>query len=298
MNVDFDLERGASAEASPALPSPDSASSGVDKSLTEAADAAAIAELVSSANADMSVRINNYEKLFACAEHLAAAKKQVDELVKDEATTPAAERAEQQQKISQLKLAMGRICMQMSEELGITVPEMNPVHAEETLIPLIYRCIPRDPAGNLLSIGSIPHFCGEACVGPCRFHRKGKCFDGPLCRFCHMDGPHPGAVKKVPKKSRKAKRVVPKLDAMGMPIQDGSEMGNPNALAALFAALDVSTDDPRNADPYFPPYGFDPYAQQMAPYDTPYTRDAPPAYAAAYGHGFQPWANGGVPLIY
>jgi hypothetical protein len=310
MNVEFDLERlindtltsGAPAEASHPLPSPDSASAGVvDKSLTEAAEAAAVAELVSSANADMSVRINNYEKLFACAEHLAAAKKQVDELVKDEATTPATEKAEQQQKISQLKLAMGRICMQMSEELGITVPEMNPVHAEETLIPLIYRCIPRDPAGNLLSIGSIPHFCGEACVGPCRFHRKGKCFDGPLCRFCHMDGPHPGAVKKVPKKSRKVKRVAPnfKLDAMGMPIQDGSEMGNPNALAALFAALDVSTDDPRNADPYFPPYGFDPYAQHMAPYDMPsYTRDAPPAYAGTYGHGFQPWANGGVPLIY
>jgi len=304
-DVEFDLERlindtltsGVPAEAHPGAPSPAGASSGVvDKSLAEAADAAAIAELVSSANADMSVRINNYERLFACAEHLAAAKKQVDELVKDEATTPAAEKAEQQQKISQLKLAMGRICMQMSEELGITVPEMNPVHAEETLIPLIYRCIPRDTAGNLLSIGSIPHFCGEACVGPCRFHRKGKCFDGPLCRFCHMEGPHPGAVKKVPKKSRKAKKVVPQLDAMGMPIPD-SEMGNPNALAALFAALDVSTDDAGHADPYFPPYGFDPYAQHMAPYE-PYTRDAPPAYAGAYGHGYQPWANGGVPLIY
>lgn len=86
---------------------------------------------------------------------------------------------------------------------------------------------------------------------------------------------------------------------MGMPIQD--EMGgNPNALAALFAALDVSTDDPGHADAYFPPYGFDPYSQHMAPpYDmAPYTRDAPPAYGGAYGHGFQPWANGGVPLIY
>lgn len=61
---------------------------------------------------------------------------------------------------------------------------------------------------------------------------------------------------------------------MGMPIQD--EMGgNPNALAALFAALDVSTDDPGHADAYFPPYGFDPYSQHMAPpYDmAPYTRD-------------------------
>merc|ERR1712159_838754 len=116
------------------------------------------------------------------------------------------------------KTTMGRICMQMAEEIGITVPPMDPIHAEETLTPLIYRCIPRDQAGQLLSIGSIPHFCGEACVGPCRFHRKGKCFDGPLRRFCHMEGPHPGAVKKVPKKSRKVKKAPLKN---GMPGQVG-----------------------------------------------------------------------------
>jgi hypothetical protein len=315
MQLELDLERrindtltsGVAGEAPTAegkqssLPSPSASSEVVDASAADAAaDAAAIAELVSSANADMSVRINNYERLFACAEHLAAAKKQVDELVKDEASLPAAEWPAQKQKISQLKIAMGRICMQMSEELGITVPEMNPVHAEETLIPLIYRCIPRDTASQLLSIGSIPHFCGEACVGPCRFHRKGKCFDGPLCRFCHMDGTHPGAVKKVPKKSRKMKKFSPKRDAMGMPMPDSEMGGNQNALAALFAALDVSTDDPRNADPYFPPYGFDPYAQHydMGYDNPPYMRDGPPAYPGAYPHGFQPWANGGVPLIY
>merc|ERR1719160_734936 len=227
----------------PSHPSPAGASSGASEDAPQmATDAAAIAELVNNANADMSVRINNYERLFACAEHLAAAKKQVDELVKDEGTVAPDVWVGQQQKISQLKTTMGRICMQMSEELGITVPPMDPVHAEETLTPLIYRCIPRDQAGQLLSIGSIPHFCGEACVGPCRFHRKGKCFDGPLCRFCHMEGPHPGAVKKVPKKSRKAKKS-PKKDGMPDGVPGGSST---NALAALFAALDVSTDDPRN----------------------------------------------------
>jgi hypothetical protein len=315
MNLEFDLERlindtltsGATQESPdvgphpppdgppPSHPSPGNASSGASLDAAElASETAAIAELVNQQNVDMSVRINNYERLFACAEHLAAAKKQVDELVKDEAT--AAPDAGMQQKISQLKITMGRICMQMSEELGITVPPMDPVHAEETLTPLIYRCIPRDQAGQLLSIGSIPHFCGEACVGPCRFHRKGKCFDGPLCRFCHMEGPHPGAVKKVPKKSRKVKKTPPFKN--GMPGQVGVA-NEQTALAALFAALDVSNDE-RPADAYFPPYGMETYQQQQYDMVAPhYSRDAAPAYAAGYGHGmYQPWANAGAPLIY
>jgi hypothetical protein len=317
MNLEFDLERlindtltsGAPHESPdmaphpppdgppPSNPSPANASqSGASHDGVEMpTDAAAIAELVNQANTDMSVRINNYERLFACAEHLAAAKKQVDELVKEEGTVAPDVWAGQRQKISQLKTTMGRICMQMSEELGITVPPMDPVHAEETLTPLIYRCIPRDQAGQLLSIGSIPHFCGEACVGPCRFHRKGKCFDGPLCRFCHMEGPHPGAVKKVPKKSRKVKKAPL---SNGMPGQVG--IGNEQtALAALFAALDVSTDE-RPADAYFPPYGMEPYQHPQYDAVAPhYNRDAAPAYGAGYGHGmYQPWANGGVPLIY
>jgi hypothetical protein len=316
MNLEFDLERlindtltsGAPHETPdmaphpppegppPSHPSPANASStGASQDAPEMAqDAAAIAELVNNANVDMSVRINNYERLFACAEHLAAAKKQVDELVKDEGTVAPDVWAGQQQKISQLKITMGRICMQMSEELGITVPAMDPVHAEETLTPLIYRCIPRDQAGQLLSIGSIPHFCGEACVGPCRFHRKGKCFDGPLCRFCHMEGPHPGAVKKVPKKSRKVKKTIPMKG--GMPGQvGGSEQ---NALAALFAALDVSTDE-RPAENYFPPYGMEAYQHQQYDMAPQYNRDIAPAYGAGYGQGvYQPWANGGAPLIY
>jgi hypothetical protein len=317
MNLEFDLERlindtltsGAPGAESPDMaphpapdgpppsnPSPVSSPGASHEAKDLASETAAIAELVNQQNADMSVRINNYERLFACAEHLAAAKKQVDELVKDEGTVAPDVWAGTQQKIAQLKTTMGRICMQMSEELGITVPPMDPVHAEETLTPLIYRCIPRDQAGQLLSIGSIPHFCGEACVGPCRFHRKGKCFDGPLCRFCHMEGPHPGAVKKVPKKSRKVKKVPFKN---GMPGQVGA-VNEQTALAALFAALDVSNDE-RPADAYFPPYGMEQYQQPQ--YDM----------AAQYGHGggyttkgyghpgpyLQQWANAAAPpLIY
>merc|ERR1719399_2087740 len=178
---------------------------------------------------------------------LAEAKKQVDELIKEQEERQlnlapgSADWSAGQGKIAQLKGTIGRICMQMAEEIGISVPPMDPVHAEETLVPLIYRCIPRDHAGQLLSIGSIPHFCGEACVGPCRFHRKGKCFDGPLCRFCHIPGDnHPGAVKKISKKSRKAKKS-PSRNGYG---QQGEDQ---TALAALFAALDVSHDAPADA---------------------------------------------------
>jgi len=106
-----------------------------------------------------------------------------------------------------------------------------------------------------------------------------------------MEGPHPGAVKKVPKKSRKVKKAPLKN---GMPGQVG--VGNEQtALAALFAALDVSNDE-RPAENYFPPYGMEYQHQQydMAPQ---YSRDAAPAYG--YGHGmYQPWANAGAPLIY
>jgi len=41
--------------------------------------------------------------------------------------------------------------------------------------------------GELTSIGSIANVQGNAvAVGLCRFHVKGKCFDGILCRFCHL----------------------------------------------------------------------------------------------------------------
>jgi len=42
--------------------------------------------------------------------------------------------------------------------------------------------------GELTSIGSIANVQGgdAAYVGLCRFHVKGKCFDGVLCRFCHL----------------------------------------------------------------------------------------------------------------
>lgn len=42
--------------------------------------------------------------------------------------------------------------------------------------------------GQITSIGSIPYVTGgiSNCVGLCRFHVKGKCFDGVLCRFSHI----------------------------------------------------------------------------------------------------------------
>jgi hypothetical protein len=109
-----------------------------------------------------------------------------------------------------------------------------------------------------------------------------------------MEGPHPGAVKKVPKKSRKVKKPPMKN---GFPGQVGA-VNEQTALAALFAALDVSTDE-RPADAYFPPYGLESYQHQQYPAPH-YNHDAAPAYASGYGHGvpYQPWANGGAPLIY
>jgi hypothetical protein len=42
--------------------------------------------------------------------------------------------------------------------------------------------------GEAGSIGSIMHmhYGLASCVGLCRFHVKNKCFDGELCRFCHI----------------------------------------------------------------------------------------------------------------
>jgi len=37
---------------------------------------------------------------------------------------------------------------------------------------------------NIKSLGSVPHVSGKPCR-PCDFHKKGKCFDGVTCRFCH-----------------------------------------------------------------------------------------------------------------
>jgi hypothetical protein len=231
-------------------------------------------------NADVSVRINNYERLFACAEHLAAVKKQLDEYVKEDeefqkdGMMPTY--SQRPQTISELQTTVGRIYIQMAEELGLQVPPMDPKLAEDNLTGLLHRVIPRDEYGNLLSIGSIPHFCGEACVGPCRFHRKGKCFDGPLCRFCHIPGDnHPGAVKKISKKSRKAKKS-PNRNGYG---QQGEDQ---TALAALFAALDVSHDSPADVrGAYGYPNGMGAYAQNQA-YD-PYGMSASAGFGMHYG---------------
>jgi len=42
---------------------------------------------------------------------------------------------------------------------------------------------------KIKSLGSVPHVSGKPCR-PCDFHKKGKCFDGVTCRFCHEDCGH------------------------------------------------------------------------------------------------------------
>jgi hypothetical protein len=75
----------------------------------------------------------------------------------------------------------------------------------------------------------------------------------------------------------------------------------PTALAALFAAWDVSHVEQRPAEASFPPYGVEAYQHQQYDMAPQYNRDAPPAYGAGFGGPgmpYQPWANGGAPLIY
>jgi len=44
------------------------------------------------------------------------------------------------------------------------------------------------------SVGSVAHSEGRPCR-PCRFHQKGKCFDGVLCGLCHFSCGHTVAPK-------------------------------------------------------------------------------------------------------
>lgn len=105
--------------------------------------------------------------------------------------------------------------------------------ATAALQELVLPFVPVPVDGVPLSVGSIPHAAGEACgPGPCRFHRKGKCFDGVLCRFCHCtDSDHakPRPAKAAPKRTAKPKRKPAPPDVA--------------ALHALFAALDTPTRD-------------------------------------------------------
>ncbi|CEM02670.1 unnamed protein product [Vitrella brassicaformis CCMP3155] len=80
-------------------------------------------------------------------------------------------------------------------------------NAVKEISPELYRQIPRDEKGNLLSVGSIPHH--EGTCKPCLFvHRQG-CQNGANCLFCHHT--HPPK-----KKSRASKRKRMALQALQM----------------------------------------------------------------------------------
>jgi hypothetical protein len=135
--------------------------------------------------------LKHYELMKVCAEKLAALKKCLEEQGAD-VETAEAEFSELQRSLY-AALAPHSAATPTGRNLDFLNPYL-PCHG-----------------GQMMSIGSIPHAHGVACVGPCRFHRKGKCFDGSLCRFCHFPDDHPGAVKKTqrkPKKSRPEKPLV------------------------------------------------------------------------------------------
>lgn len=108
---------------------------------------------------------------------------------------------------------------------GAAVPSVKSQGAATDALHDLVRPFVPEEEGVALSVGSIPHMCGEACVpGACRFHRKGKCFDGLLCRFCHCAGDHAKPVKP---------RAQPKPRGRAEPV-------DVRALQALFAALDTA----------------------------------------------------------
>jgi len=143
------------------------------------------------------------------------------------------------------------------------------VNGEEALRALVKPYLPV-AAGDVTSIGSIPHACGDYCrAGVCRFHRKGKCFDGPLCRFCHCPGAdHPPPPKT--QKKRNAKHTGRTNKQESKPTKrdtrrqreneqcentrtNGPADTNAAALAALFAALQVDAPPPAMCPPMFCP---------------------------------------------
>jgi hypothetical protein len=154
--------------------------------------------------AEMSI-VQNYQLMQACAEKLTALKKYME----DPECNP--------QEVETLHKEFRSLETQLHQALAGagTVPVERPPDESsltEMLDPFIPRC-----GGTICSIGSIPHAYGMACVGPCRFHRKGKCFDGVLCRFCHFPDEHPGAVKKAAKKAKKT-RKAPCVDPGASPL--------------------------------------------------------------------------------
>lgn len=118
-------------------------------------------------------------------------------------------------------------------------PAMSGAAAGPALQELVRPFVPEED-GKPLSIGSIPHASGDACLtGACRFHRKGKCFDGVLCRFCHVSGEHPKPSKP---------RGAPAGPLAARPGKRGNEV-DLKALQALFAALDTAHPMPKQVAP-------------------------------------------------
>lgn len=119
-----------------------------------------------------------------------------------------------------------RSCLGLCQH-GAAVKAPQQGTATEALQGVVRSFVPEEDGP--LSIGSIPHAAGEPCAaGACRFHKKGKCFDGLLCRFCHCGGDHTKPAKP---------RAQPK----------GRQPVDVSALQALFAALDSAAPVPPRA---------------------------------------------------
>merc|ERR1719482_2311852 len=97
---------------------------------------------------------------------------------------------------AELATALELVCVACAKDLhpdpeslkwDETDPEKRVAAIEQTLRDMASPHIPVVD-GQLTAIGSIPYFTGGIanCVGLCRFHVKGKCFDGVLCRFSHI----------------------------------------------------------------------------------------------------------------
>jgi hypothetical protein len=161
------------------------------------------AEVVEVAEAGV---LKHYELMKVCAEKLAALKKCQESSDQDGDVETAEEEFLTLQRTLHAALAPQSAATPTGHNLDFLNPYL-PSHA-----------------GQMMSIGSIPHAHGVACVGPCRFHRKGKCFDGSLCRFCHFPDDHPGAVKKTQRKPKKARAEKPLVleDLMPAPAPQAS----------------------------------------------------------------------------
>lgn len=128
--------------------------------------------------------------------------------------------------------AHGAACPPVKQQAG---------NATAALQHLVRSFVPEE-GGEVLSIGSIPHVAGDACTaGACRFFKKGKCFDGLLCRFSHSSEP-------CPKPAKPPRPALPKAPQRGRAM----EPADVSALQALFAALDSAVPLPGGRLPVVP----------------------------------------------